>query len=80
MFFLRGISSFGAATATESAGRSSPLQVRVPLSLLNQGPETAQVYPDLLAAYVGVPSSDEELATELSGLKRLSVALARRGL
>ena len=46
---------------------------------MNQGPETAQVYRTLLASYVGVPSCDAELVTELTGLKRLSVALARRG-
>ena len=51
-----------------------------PLGLLNQGPDTAQAYRSLLANYAGVPSDDKQLGEELIGLKRLSVALARRGL
>ena len=50
-----------------------------PLGLLNQGPDTAQAYRSLLANYAGVPVDDEQLTVELSGLKRLCVALARRG-
>lgn len=53
---------------------------RSPLGLLNQGPDTSQGYRSLLASYAGVPSDLEQLASERSGLKRLSVALARRGL
>ena len=85
LYFLRWIGSAGAVavTATES-GLSPPPEeppwVRAPLTLLNQGSDMVQVYQALLAAYLGFPSVDEELATELSGLKRLTVAVARRGL
>lgn len=51
-----------------------------PLCLLNQGPDTSQAYRNLFARYAGVPSDVEQLASELSALKRLSVALARWGL
>lgn len=80
--FMNGISSAGAATPVPpSSSSSSPAPTaRAPLTLLNQGTETAEVYRTLLASYLGVPSVDRELVTELSCLKRLSVALARRGL
>ena len=51
-----------------------------PVGLLNQGPDTAQAYQSLLAGYAGLPLCDKEHTLELLGLKRLSVALARRGL
>ena len=82
--FLRGISSVGGAVEPEAATPSSPSSealpvARSPLTLLNQGPETAHVYRDLIAAYAGIPMGDGALAAELTALKRLTVALARRG-
>ena len=81
--FVRGILPAGASTATATATESSTSEappVRAPVTLLNQDPDMAQLYQALLAALVEIPSGDGELATELSCLKRLTVALARRGL
>lgn len=81
--YLRGITSTGTVAATESSAYASPseaLPVRAPLTILKQVPDMVQVYRAHPAAYVEIPSGDWELATELSGLKRQSVAQARRGL
>jgi len=59
-----------ATSAQQSSLSEAPPPVLAPLTLLSQGPETAQLYRELFAAYLVIPSSDEEeLATELSVLE-----------
>ena len=56
--FMSGISSAGAAAPPPSSSSSSspvPTAQAPLLTLLNQGPETAEAYRTLLARYVGVP-------------------------
>lgn len=76
-FFLRAIDSSGASDAPPPS--SLPPPAPSPLGLLNQGPDTAQAFRSLIASFAGVPSDEEQLASELPSLKQICVGLARRG-